>query len=173
MIAKHIDLDKAPAARMRRSRASLAARGGRLVQMKFEGDASRALSALELTTPRSSRTEIAAHALIALAARKRFPLRLTREEEIRLAALARGPFTVRSFRATDYADEFLAGLALAFATDRRLPRDRLLALARTLAPDLVTAEGYRRWLDASPIRLVRLFKLVDAELDRRRTKRAA
>ena len=156
-------LDGSPAARMRRSRAALVARGGRLVQLRLDGDARRALAALELTSPGASRAEVAAKALSDLAARSRFPVRLSREEEIRVAALANGPFTPKSFRATGYADAFLAGVAVALATDRALPRDRLLALARSLAPGTATADGYRQWLQASPIRLARLFKLVDAE----------
>ncbi len=148
---------------MRRSRASLAARGGRLVQLKFDAPTRRALAAAELTSPGASRSEVTAEALADLAARRRFPARLSREEEVRVAALARGPFTPRAFRATGFADAFLAGLAIAFATDRGLPRDRLLELARSLAPEMVTADGYRRWLEATPIRLARLFKFVDVE----------
>ena len=155
--------DDSPAARMRRSRASLAARGGRLVQLKLDGDARRALAALELTSPGASRAEVTAEALADLAARRRFPVRLSREEEVRVAALAKGPFTPRAFRATGYSDAFLAGVAMALATDRALPRDRLLALARALAPGIVTADGYRQWLQASPLRLARLFKLADVE----------
>jgi hypothetical protein len=155
--------DKSPAARMRRSRASLAARGGSLVQLRLDADARRALAALELTSPAASRAEVTAKALSALAARRRFPTRLSREEEVRVAALANGPFTPAAFRITGFSDVFLAGVAMALATDRSLPRERLLGLARTLAPGIVTADGYRRWLQASPIRLARLFKLVDVE----------
>jgi hypothetical protein len=155
--------DDSPAARMRRSRAALAARGGRLVQIKLDAEARRALAALELTSPTASRAEVAAKALGDLAARRRFPVRLSREEEVRIAALANGPFTPTAFRATGFADPFLAGVAVALATDRTLPRDRLLAIARALAPGVVTAEGYRKWLEASPLRLARLFKLVDVE----------
>ena len=152
-----------PAARMRRSRAALAARGGRLVQIKLDPDARRALAALELTSPAASRAEVTAKALGELAARRRFPARLSREDEVRVAALANGPFTPAAFRASGFADAFLAGVAMAFASDRTLPRGRLLELARTLAPELVTADGYRKWLEASPLRLARLFKLADVE----------
>jgi hypothetical protein len=162
-----------PAARMRRSRALLAARGGRLVQIKLDADARRALAALELTAPGVSRAEVTATALASLAARRRFPVRLSREDEVRIAALARGPFTPAAFRATGFADAFLAGLAMALATDRSLPRDRLLALAGTLAPGLVTEDGYRKWLAASPLRLARLFKLADVERGIARAKAAA
>ena len=155
--------DDSPAARMRRSRASLAARGGRLVQIKLDAEARRALAALELTSPDASRAEVTAKALGDLAARRRFPLRLSREDEVRVAALANGPFTPAAFRATGFADPFLAGVAMALATDRTLPRSRLLALARALAPGVVTADGYRKWLEASPLRLSRLFKLADVE----------
>lgn len=173
MPRRRIHSDGSPAARMRRSRAALAARGGRLVQLRLDGDARRALAALELTSPAASRAEVTARALSQLAARRRFPLRLSREEEVRLAALAVGPFTPAAFRATGYADVFVAGVAIALATDRALPRDRLLALARTLAPGIATADGYRRWLQASPIRLARFFKLVDIERGIARARTAA
>jgi hypothetical protein len=148
---------------MRRSRALLAARGGRLVQLKLDEQAARALAAIELTSPGESRAALAAKALTSLAARRRFPLRLSREAEMQIAKLAVGPLTATAFRATGYADAFLAGVAMALSTDRGLPRDRLVALARALAPGIVTAAGYARWLQASPIRLARLFKLVDVE----------
>ena len=165
--------DDSPAARMRRSRASLAARGGRLVQIKLDADARRALAALELTSPTASRAEVTAKALGDLAARRRFPVRLSREDEVRIAALASGPFTPAAFRATGFADPFLAGVAMALATDRTLPRGRLLALARALAPGVVTADGYHKWLEASPLRLARLFKLVDIERGIARAKAPA
>ena len=117
--------------------------------------------------------EVTAKALSALAARRRFPVRLSREEEVRVAALANGPFTPAAFRVTGFSDVFLAGVAMALATDRALPRERLLALARTLAPGIVTPDGYRRWLQASPIRLARLFKLVDVERGIARARAAA
>jgi hypothetical protein len=148
---------------MRRSRAALAARGGCLVQIKLDADARRALSALELTSPGVSRAEMTAKALGDLVSRGRFPVRLSRGDEVRIAALAHGPFTPAAFRATGFADAFLAGVAMALASDRTLPRARLLALARALAPGIVTADGYRKWLQASPLRLARLFKLVDVE----------
>jgi hypothetical protein len=162
--------DDSPAARMRRSRASLAARGGRLLQIKLDAEARRALAALELTSPTASRAAVTAEALGDLAARRRFPVRLSREDELRIAALANGPLTPEAFRATGFADPFLAGVAMALATDRALPRGRLLALARALAPGLVTADGYRQWLEASPLRLARLFKLVDVERGIARTR---
>jgi hypothetical protein len=146
---------------MRRSRSALSARGGRLVQIKLDPESHRALGALELLSPRRSRAEATGAALLEIARRRGFPARLSREEEDRLAALANGPWTIEAFRETGYADAFLAGLALALASDRRLPRARLLAVARKLAPDIVSLDGYRRWLAASPIRLARLFKLVD------------
>jgi len=162
-----------PAARMRRSRALFAARGGRLVQVKLDADARRALAALELASPGASRAEVTAAALTSLAARRRFPVRLTREEEVRVAALANGPFTPAAFRATGFADPFLAGVAIALASDRSLPRARLLALARSLAPGLLTEDNYRRWLEASPLPLARLFKLADVERGIARAKAAA
>lgn len=153
-----------PAERMRRSRAALAARGGRLLQVKLSADALRALAAAELEGGAASPSEAVTAALEEFAARRRFPQRLTRDEELALAALAAGPFTAQAFRATGHADSFLAGIAVALATDRRLPRQRLLALARELCAAVATQQGYDRWLRASPIRLARLFKLVDVEL---------
>jgi len=100
--------DRSPAARMRRSRAALAARGGRLVQLRLDADARRALAALELTSPAASRAEVTAKALGELAARRRFPVRLSRDDEVRIAALANGPFTPAAFRATGFDDAFLA-----------------------------------------------------------------
>ncbi len=139
------------------------------MQLKLDANASRTLAAIELTSPSVSRGQVAGDAFAALAAHRRFPVRLSREEESHIAALANGPFTAQSFRATGYADAFLAGVAIALATSRRLPRDRLLVLATKLAPDVVTVDGYRRWLEASPIRLARLFQLVDGA---RRSARA-
>jgi hypothetical protein len=165
--------DADPAARMRRSRAALAARGGRLVQIKLDADARRAVAALELTSGGASPATLFARAIAEMAARQSYPLRLSREQEMHLARLAVGPYTVVAFRKTGWADAFLAGLATALATDRRLPRADLLALARALAPEAVTIDGYRRWLDASPIRLRRLFKLVDTELGIARAQVAA
>jgi hypothetical protein len=165
--------DADPAARMRRSRAALAARGGRLVQIKLDPDARRAVAALELTLGDESLAAIAAHAFAEMAARNHFPLRLSRDQEVQLARLATGPCTAAAFRKTEWADAFLAGLAIALATDRRLPRAELLALARKLSPETMNIEGYRRWLDASPIRLQRLFKLVDTELGIARAKAPA
>ncbi|MEO7403235.1 MAG: hypothetical protein ABIU95_06160 [Burkholderiales bacterium] len=155
--------DDVPAARMRRSRARLTARGGQLVQVKLDPAAKRALAALALGSPTATQSELAASSLAGEAARRRFPLQLSRAEAVHVASLALGPFTPKAFRATGFADEFLAGVALAFATDREVPRDRLLALARTLAPAVVSERGYRRWLAASPISLARLFKLADTE----------
>ena len=156
--------DADPAARMRRSRAALAARGGRLVQIKLDPETRRAVAALKLTSGEPSPATLAARAFVEMAARERFPLRLSRDQEVELARLATGPFTVESFRKAGWADAFLSGLAVALATDRRFPRAQLLALARALAPETVSLDGYRLWLDASPIRLLRLFKLVDTEL---------
>jgi hypothetical protein len=163
MAGKPRHANDSAAARMRRSRSALSARGGRLVQIKLDAESRRALCALELMSPQSSRADAAASALTEFARQRGFPARLSREEECRLAALANGPWTVEAFRRTGYADAFLAGLALAFASDRRLPRQRLLVVAKKLSPDIVSLDGYRRWLAATPIRLVRLFKLVDIE----------
>ena len=148
---------------MRRSRDALRARGGRLVQVKLDHHAKRALAALELAMPQTGRDDLVALALGNLAFQQRFPARLSRDEEIELARLANGPFSAAEFRKSGHADAFLAGLAIAFASDRELPRAKLLATARELGPELVNVDGYRRWLDASPIRLARLFKLVDVE----------
>ena len=131
------------------------------------------MAALELTLGRASPATLAARAFVEMAARERYPLCLSRDQEVELARLAIGPFTTASFRKTGWADAFLAGLAIALATDRRLPRARLLALARSLAPEIVSLDGYRLWLDASPIRLLRLFKLVDTELGIARAQAAA
>ena len=164
--------DADPAARMRRSRAALAARGGRLVQIKLDPETRRAVAALELTSGGASPATLAARAFVEMAAREGYPLRLSRDQEVELARLVTGPFTTESFRKTGWADAFLAGLAIALATDRRLPRAQLLALARALAPEIVSLDGYRLWLDASPIRLQRLFQLVDTELAIARAARA-
>jgi hypothetical protein len=165
--------DNSPAARMRRSREALVARGERLVQLKLDERAQRALTALELVSRGNTRAALVSDALATLAFSRGFPVRLSREEEVRVAALVTGPFTAAAFRATGYADAFLAGLALAFATDRQLPRERLLALAREVAPEMVTLDGYSCWLQATPIKLARLFKLVDVELGIARAKAAA
>jgi hypothetical protein len=148
---------------MRRLRQTLRRRGGRLVQFKLDDAGRRALAALELTQYAATRDRIGTEALSRLASEQRFPLSLSRDEEIRLATLATGALTIDAFRALDYADSFLAGLAVALAGDRRLPRERLLTIATALAPQVVTEDGYRRWIEASPISLPRLFKLVDAE----------
>jgi hypothetical protein len=153
-----------PASRMRRSRAALATRGGSLVQVKLDLPARRAVAALQLTLSGVSRSVIAGRALAELSHRQGYPSTLSRDEEIRLARLALGPYTTAAFREEAWADAFLGGLAVALATDHRLPREQLLALARELAPETMTVDGYRLWLDASPIRLARLFKLVDTEL---------
>jgi hypothetical protein len=148
---------------MRRSRQMLRRRGGRLVQFKLDDAGRRALAALELTQYAATRDRIGTDALTRLATEQRFPLSLSRDEEIRLAMLATSGLTIEAFRALGYADSFLAGLAVALAGDRHLPRERLLSVATTLAPHVVNEDGYRRWIEASPISLPRLFKLVDAE----------
>lgn len=168
-----IHADDDPAARMRRSRETLRARGGRHVQIRLEPDARRVLAALELAVPTASRADLVATALADLAVQHRFPVRLSRDEEMRIASLANGPFTVRKFRETGFGDTFLAGVAMALASDLELPRVKLLTIARELAPEIVDADGYRRWLAASPIRLARLFKLVDVERSTARARSAA
>ncbi len=148
---------------MRRSRLALAGRGGKLVQVRLDANARRSVAAIALLSDAANASDALARAAAEWAMRERFPLRLSREQETELARLAIGPWTVERFRATGHADAFLAGLAIALAGDRDVPRARLLAIARELQPGMVDERGYRRWLDATPITLPRLFKLVRAE----------
>lgn len=134
-----------------------------MLQIRLDADARRALSALELTAPEASLSDLVGEAIVHRAAQRHIPVKLSREQEMQLARLSLGPCTVEEFRKTGHSDAFLAGLAIALASDRTLPRDALLAVAGTLAPGEVTEAAYRRWLDATPISLPRLFKLVDAE----------
>ena len=160
--------DSTPAQRMRRSRAAAAARGDAFAQVRLSLAAQRALQAMVLLGQpgdgtAARRSEVVSEALVAAARDRGFPLSLSREEEMRLARLALGPYTASAFRDTGYPDAFLAGLAVSFAGHRGLPRHTLLSVARELAPSVVTEEGYRQWLRASPLTLARLSKLMRVE----------
>lgn len=148
---------------MRRSRQALARRGGKLAQVRLDAAAKRGLAALELVTKANSAGEAIAVAANEVASRSRFPLHLSRDQEMELARLAIGPWTTARFRSLGHGDEFMAGVAIALAGDRDLPRTTLLAIARELAPHVVADGGYRRWLDATPLTLPRLTKLVRTE----------
>jgi hypothetical protein len=152
---------------MRRSRALRAARGERAVQLTLAPDARRALAALTLVEGPHERAAAMERALVAQAERSGFPVKLSRDEEMRLAELAIGPATAAAFRETGHADAFLSGIAIALASDPRLPGAELRKVARELSPHVATLDGFRAWLAASPMRLARLGKLVDVELGRR------
>jgi predicted XRE-type DNA-binding protein len=148
---------------MRRSRQALAQRGGKLAQVRLDAAGKRGLAALELITQAASAGDAIAAAAEVVASRHRFPLRLSRDQEMEIARLALGPWTAARFRSLGHADAFMAGIAIALAGDRDLPRATLLAVAREIAPHVVEEEGYRRWLDATPLTLPRLVKLVRTE----------
>lgn len=148
---------------MRRSRQALARRGGKIAQVRLDAAGKRGLAALELVTQAASAGEAIAMAADEVASRHRFPLHLSRDQEMELARLALGPWTAARFRSLGHADAFMAGIAIALAGDRDLPRETLLAVARELAPHVAQEDGYRRWLDATPLTLPRLTKLVRTE----------